>query len=120
MVVNPFEGLSKKTETIKVGDVEIKVKPTVKDLELFVTMKRDQITEEDAEKITKIMKNMIRRAYPEKNANGEYEVKDEDIEAFIMKHYGELMLQMTVVFGFNTEADLKKIKEDLEKKTISQ
>ena len=111
-MTNPFEGLSKKVQTLELKDgTKIKVKPKVKDVEMFITMKKE-MTEKDAEKITQILKNMIERAYEGIDAD--------DLDAFITLHHGELITKLAVLFGYTTEEKLEKMKSDIEKKALDQ
>ena len=102
---NPFLGLRNKTKTITVDGETIEVKPKVKDAEMFMLMKKE-LTAEDAARVSEIMKNIITRANKD--------LDPEDIEAFIVDHYGSLMKQVAVLFGFATDADFDAVKKKLQ------
>jgi len=104
---SPFKGLKDKIHEIKIGETLIKVKPSVADIELFITMKKDMDAAE-AKKITTILKNVIKKANPEEDV--------EDIEIFITENYGQLITELTILFGFTTREKIKKLEEDLKKK----
>jgi len=68
----------------------------VKDAEIILTLKKET-TEADATKISQIMTNIIKRANPEENV--------EDIEAFVAEHYGNLLKEILIMYGFTTEKE---------------
>jgi hypothetical protein len=105
---NPFKDISKKIKTIKLGDKELKVKPKVKDVEAFLLIKKD-MDEKDTEKITTILKGVIRRAHDKD------ELSDEDIEEIVTLNYGKLINEMTILFGFTTREEVEKAKKDFTK-----
>src|SRR4030042_1759509 len=105
---NPFRDISKRIKTIEIGGKELKVKPKVKDAEAFILVKKD-MTEKDAERISQVMHNIIRRAYtPE-------ELSDEDIETVVAENYGKLLGELSILFGFTTREELDKSKQDFTK-----
>ena len=105
---NPFRDISKRIKTISLDGQELKVKPKVKDAEIFMLLKKD-LTTEDADKITQVMYNIVRRAY-EPN-----ELSDGDIETIITLNYGKLIGEMTILFGFTTREELEKSRKDFTK-----
>ena len=108
-MASPFTGLSERTITLEMSNGDkIKVKPKVKDAQMFITLKQGSMTEEDSQKITDIMVGMIQRANPEE--------KQEDIEAYVALHYGELMEKIAVVYGFVPEKKIQELKEKRLKK----
>ena len=113
--MNPFEGLSRKKVKITVGGKQIEVRPLVKDVELFMTLGTEgkKMTLDESKQTTSIMKDIIKRA--------NQDASDEDIEAFITMNYGEMLMEMTIVFGIATREDIKRIKQmraDTVKKNI--
>lgn len=107
MSVSPFRGLKDKTHELIINGVTIKVKPKVEDIEMFITMKKE-MTGEDAKKITAVLKQIISRANPEEDK--------EDIEVFIMENYGDLVSELTILFGFTTREQVEKLKTEVKKK----
>jgi len=103
-LTSPFKGLKDKLVEIKVGGEAIKIKPTVADAELFMTIRREP-SSEDAKKITKILVDMIARANPDQDKA--------DIEEFVARHYGELIMKAAVVYGFATEDKIEGFKKKL-------
>jgi len=99
---SPFAGLSKRHREITVDGDKIMVKPKVKDAEMFITMKQGDLEQVDAEKITKIMVGMIKRANKEE--------QQEDIEDYVAQHYGSLFQELSILFGFTTREELEKLK----------
>ena len=95
-----FEGLSKKIKTIEIDGENLKIKPKRKDVEMFATLSREKFSKEDSANITEIMINMVSRANPEANK--------EDIEAYVVEHYGQLILKLATIFRFATEEKVKK------------
>jgi len=115
---NPFLGYSRKYREIEVGGKKIRVKPKVRDAEIFIAMGSEKgITSEWAEKITSIMIDMIKRANP-KPDNVSEEEYNEDIEAFVAEHYGELFVKLGVLYGFTTEEKIKEEMEKIKKKLV--
>ncbi len=90
-----FEGLSKKIKTIEVDGEKLKIKPKRKDVVLFCTLSRANLTEEDANKIFDILIEMIHRANPEADPA--------DIEAYVTEHFGSLIMQIAPLFGFSID-----------------
>jgi len=66
MQSDPFQRIKGKTMEIKVGEDLIKVKPTVKEMELFMLMKKD-MSEEDSKRFTNILVRLIKNANPDKD-----------------------------------------------------
>ena len=105
MSETPFKDISKKVKTIMLDNKPLKVKPKVKDADAFILIKKD-MTEKDAERISKVMENIIRRAHtPE-------ELSDEDIETLVSSYYGKLLGELSVLFGFTTREEIDKQKKD--------
>jgi len=108
MAEKTFDGLSKKFKVLK--DLKdpsgnpLKVKPHLKDAELFVILKRD-MDEADAKRISAIMINMIKRTYPGEN--------EEDIKAYVAMHYGELLKELAELYGFSTKENIEKLQKKL-------
>ena len=102
--VSPFKGLKDKVVELKVGEDVIKVRPIVADAEAFITMKKE-MTQDDAKVISKIIVDMIVRANSEE--------EKEDVEAYVARHYGDLLMQVAVVFGFTSEKQLEATKKKL-------
>ena len=102
--VSPFKGLKDKVVELKVGEDVIKVRPIVADAEAFITMKKE-MTQDDAKVISKIIVDMIVRANSEE--------EKEDVEAYVARHYGDLLMQVAVVFGFTSEKQLEETKKKL-------
>lgn len=103
-----FDGLSRKVAEIEIDGIKIKVKPSVKDAEAFITLKQGDLSESDAQKITNILINMIERANPEE--------KREDIESFVAMNYGKLMQEIAVLYGFATKRDIEAMKKKVTQK----
>ncbi|RLJ03642.1 MAG: hypothetical protein DRP11_00155 [Candidatus Aenigmatarchaeota archaeon] len=101
---NPLIGLSKRERYLEINGQKIKIKPKVKDAEMFSLMKRN-MTEEDMQRLTTIMKNIIKRANPE--------VPDEDIEAFITENYGTLILELSIYFGYTSRREVERLKKEM-------
>lgn len=101
---SPFKGLKDRFVELKVGKETIKARPIVADAEAFITMKKE-MTAEDAKTVSKIIVDMICRANPEEDR--------EDIEAFVAMHYGEILMQVAVVFGFATQKGMEELKKKL-------
>jgi len=95
-----FEGLSKKIKIIEIDGEKLKIKPKRKDVEMFATLSREKFSKEDSASITDIMISMISRANPEANK--------EDIEAYVVEHYGQLILKLATIFRFATEEKVEK------------
>jgi len=106
-MASPFKGLKEKCVELKIGGDVIKVKPTVADAELFMTMKREP-SEQDAKKITKILVDMIARANPEEDRG--------DIESYVAMNYGDLIMKVAVIYGFTTQEQVSEIKKKLSAK----
>jgi len=104
-MISPFKGLKDKTTELEIGGQKIKVKPKVADAELFLTMKQE-MNEETAKIPSRVMTAMIKRANPEEDP--------EDIQDFIVAHYGELMMKIAPLFGF--KVDTATIEKQLKKK----
>ena len=116
MESNPFLGYSRRYREIEVGGKKIKVKPKVRDAEIFMTTR--EITPETAKRITEVMIEMIKRANP-KPDNVDEKQYQEDIEDFVAEHYGELYFKLAVLYGFATEDELKRRVEELKKKAVA-
>ena len=105
---SPFKGLKDKIYEMKIGTDVIKAKPIVSDVEAFITMKKE-MTDEDAKKISNILVNIIARANPDEER--------EDIESYVATHYGDVMTQASIAFGFATPEQVteakKKLKEEI-------
>jgi len=104
---SPFKGLASRYTEIEVSGQKIKVKPKVKHAEAFMTLKKE-MTEQDVARVSEILVDMIHSANPDESK--------EDIEAFVAMHYGELMQQIAVLYGFATKKEL----EEMRKKAIGQ
>ena len=105
---NPFKDISKRIKTIKIDGKDLRVKPKVKDAEVFVLLKKE-MDEDHSKRISKSMISIIRRAYtPE-------ELSDDDIETLVATHYGTLLSEVSILFGFTTREDLEKSKKDFTK-----
>jgi len=102
---NPFTDISKKIKTIQIEGKPLKVKPNTRDAEMFILMKKD-MNDKDAARITEIMENIIKRANPE--------LSQEDISSGIALHYGTILSELSILFGFTTREDLDKSKKKLE------
>jgi hypothetical protein len=102
----PFENLSKRVKEIEIDGDKILIKPNVKDVEKFITMK-DNMTEEDASKMTNCFVNMMDRAYKMENIDA----KREDIEAYIAEHYGAIMFKIMEIFGFASKEQIESLKK---------
>lgn len=101
---SPFKDISKKIRTIDLEGKQLKVKPNVKDAELFITL-RDEPNEKDAENISGVIRGIIRRAYaPE-------ELSDNDIESIMTLYYGKLLGELSILFGFTTREEFEKAKK---------
>jgi len=107
-----FEGLSKKIKTIEVDGELLKIKPKRKDVEIFATLSREKFTEEDSARITDILIDMIARANPE--------ASKEDIEAYVVEHYGSLILKLAPIFRFATEKETRQAIEKFRGKKIGE
>ena len=103
-MTTPFRGLSKRVQEIEIGKDKIKVKPKVKDAEMFITMKAGDLETEDAEKITKIMVEMIRRANPDEEIV--------DIEDYVAMNYGSIFQELSILFGFTTRAEMERMRKE--------
>ena len=103
-VKSPFKGLKDKTRTVTIAGDKIKIKPLVKDAEIFISLSRET-TEQDAAKITEIIKGMIKRANPTE--------EDEDILAHIASYYGEWIKTIAEVYGFATAEDFDKMRKKM-------
>lgn len=101
---SPFKGLKDKVVELKVGEDIVKAKPIVADVEAFITLKKE-MTEEDAKKVSQILVDMIARANPEEDR--------EDIAAYIARHYGDILMQASLVFGFATPDQIRATKKKL-------
>lgn len=99
---SPFKGLKDKKLELEVGDETVLVAPARGDAEIFLLMGKD-MSKEDASKISEMLLNILVRANPEE--------KKEDIEQFIVIHYGELVLQLGYLFGFTTKKELEELKK---------
>ena len=106
-MVSPFVGLKDKIHELKIDDIVIKVQPKVKEAQLFILMK-EEMTDKDTQRMSSIMQDIIVRANPEDDP--------EDIEAFIALHYGTLMEELTILFGFSTREQMDKIKAKIQEK----
>jgi hypothetical protein len=106
-VKSAFRGLKNKTKEVTVGGETIKIKPKVKDAEIFISLSRET-TEQDAAKITQIIHGMIKRANPDED--------DEDIVAHIAEYYGEWIKTIAEVYGFATAKEF----DEMRKKLISR
>lgn len=107
-MTNPFNGLSKREEKIKLEEGKyIKVRPMTKDAEMFLNMKTGDA--EANKRITNIMKDMIRRAYTKE------ELSDEDLESGVAKYYGVLFKEIAIIFKFATREQLEKAENDVGK-----
>jgi hypothetical protein len=104
---NPFVGLKNKLKEVNIDGIIIWVKPSVKDAEMFMLMKKE-MNESEAEKVSQIMRNIILRANPEANP--------EDVDAFIAEHYGALIKAIAITFGFATDVDFEAIKKKIQQK----
>lgn len=100
-----MENLKRKVKIVKLGDLDVKIRPKVKDVELFLTMKRDRMTEEDAAKISKVMINIVKRGNPTWS--------EDDVEDVIVEHYGELLVELSIQFGFAKREDFEDQKKKL-------
>lgn len=103
-----FGGLSKKIKEIEVDGEMLKIKPKRRHVEIFATLAGEQFTENDAKRITDLMIEMIKEANPESEI--------EDIEAYVVEHYGTLFLKLAPIFRFASE---KELKEAIEKSKAS-
>ena len=56
--------------------------------------------------------NMIKRAYQEEDP--------EDIEQYVTLHYGELIKEIFILFGFGTREEINKLQIEAVKKAVSQ
>jgi len=101
---SPFKGLKDEILELKIGDNIIKAKPVVADVEAFLTLKKE-MTPEDASKVTKVLVDVIARANPEEDRA--------DIEEYVMRHYGEVLMQVSLAFGFTTKKDIEETKKKL-------
>ena len=107
-LVSPFKGLSKKVHEIDLGDgKKLSVLPKPKDAEMFILMKQE-MTPEDATRITEVLKNIIQRANED--------LDDDDLEAVVANYYGLLIKELGVLFGFTTREQMDKIVEQAKKK----
>ncbi len=101
---SPFKGLKDEIVELNIGGQKILAKPTVKDVEVFLTLKKE-IDGDDASRISKMLVDMVARANPDEDR--------EDIEAFISRHYGDVLMQSSMVFGFSTPDQLEATKKKL-------
>jgi hypothetical protein len=109
--LDPFLGYSRKTKEIEINGVKYKVKPKIKDAEMFMLWGDAKKSDPgEISRMTDIMVTMIKRGNPVST--------DEDIRDFVAENYGELFLKLGIVFGFTTEEKLKDDMDKAKKKAI--
>ncbi len=114
-MTRPFKGFKDKIVELKIDGEVIKLKPRVEDAELFLTMK--ETMDENTVKIpTVVLTNMIKRANP-KEEDETVEAYEEDIQAYIAAHFGDLMTKIAPLFGFKTNI-AKNLNDKLKKKVV--
>lgn len=89
--------LSKKVKKFKVGDVEVRFKPRVKEVATLMAvsakMADGSATQEDIEALLNAVVDMIARAYPPDELNRE------DIEAFVVENLEAVMTGIADAMG---------------------
>jgi len=102
-VISPFRRARDKILEIDVDGESVKVKPTVREMEMFVLMKKD-MTESDAKRISQVLVNIVKNANPEED--------EKDIEAWVGWHYMSFINTLAPIFGIKMqqapEAETKK------------
>jgi len=83
--VSEFDDLIDKFRTVKIGDKEIKVRLLAKEAGRINLCLKRTMTAEDADRITEIMKSMIKRANPQ--------LKDDDVDAIVAYNFLPLFEQ---------------------------
>jgi len=96
---------------VKVDEEEIEIKPTLRHKQklLGIQQKAKQgLSEEDWNKQHQVFKDIL------KTAGGEWaDAEEEEIDAFLIKHDMTFMMALYVGFGWATEEDISRLKEEL-------
>ena len=107
MSVSPFRGLKNKAAEIEIDGEKIKLLPEVEDAEIFISLK-EKPSPEETRKITNMIVKMIKSENQEED--------EDDIKAYVARHYGRLTEELAVLFGFTTRKQLDELKQSLLKK----
>jgi len=105
---NPIKKLVRRNSEIKIGGEVIKVKPKPKDAEMILIVTsagRSGIDEKGASKLTEVMKAIIKRANPE--------ITDDELDEIVATHYGEILEEIMVMFGFASREQIKALAKNL-------
>ena len=98
-----FDNLKNKIFEIEIDGEKVKVKPKVEKAEIFLLMKKN-MTELEAKRMTNLIVETVKEANPE--------VDIEDIKADVATHYGEYLKKLSILYGFATEEDFNKLKDE--------
>ena len=105
---NPIKKLVRGYSEIKIGGETLKVKPTPRDAEaILIITSSKKMSEQEAAKLTGVMKTMIKRANPD--------ATDQELDEIIATNYGQILEELVIMFGFATRKQL----EELSKKRVA-
>jgi len=105
---NPIKKLVRGYSEIKIGGEGIKVKPMPKDAEAILVVTsagRSGIDGSGASKLTEVMKAIIKRANPG--------ITDSELDEIVATHYGEILEELMVMFGFASREQIKMMAKNL-------
>jgi len=91
---------------MKVGEDTIKVRPLLKHKQKLLGLnKKKELSEEDWAEQHKVFKEILKSA--------DSEATEAELDAFLMKHDIEFMLQLFVGFGWVSSSDIEVMKSNL-------
>lgn len=98
-MVSLLEAVGKKVKKFKVGDVEVKFRPRVKDIAVLMAVAakqdRGEATAEDIQAMLDAVVEMIYRA------NRDEGVSREDIEAFVVDNLSDVLVGIVSALGLD-------------------
>lgn len=91
--------------TVKVGDEELVISPTVDDKHKLMKYGRNLDRDNNMEEMFKVLKDIVKKSYPDD--------PEEDIDAFLMRYDMQLMEELSIIFGWGSKEDFQKAKEQM-------
>jgi len=101
--------------TIKVGEEELKISPTLEEKEelMAIQMQADgKLTRNDWNNYYRIFKAILKRV--------DEEATEEELDAFLVRHDMDFMLELFKVFGWNSEEQAGSLKKNINQEKASQ
>ena len=109
-VNNPFENITKKVKTIKVGKDIVTVRLKTKDAGKILLLMKKEMNEADADRTSDIMLRMLRLGNPD--------IDVDILDDYVADHYSDIFLELLILVGVPRDTLTGKMKELKPKKKV--